>query len=122
MKHQKSYLSYNKVEPRSINHFKSQKIEIEMMIPLDENDLTSREASSSNYGEVFSSLNSPSPSASAANPAEEAKDRLFSHLVKTLDEKDKVEETLLPFSSEAPKCRHVEPNHSLKTPVDTASH
>ena len=122
MKHQKSYLSYKKVEPRSINHFKSQKIEIEMMIPLDENDLTSREASSSNYGEAFSSLNSPSPSASVANPAEEGKDRLFSHLVKTLDEKDKVEETLLPFSSEAPKCRHVEPNHSLKTPVDTASH
>ena len=121
MKHQKNYLSNKKVEPRSINHFKSQNIEIKM-ITLDENDLTSREASSSNYGEAFSSLNSPSPSASAANPAEEAKDRLFSHLVKTLDEKDKVEETLLPFSSEAPKFLHVEPNHSLKAPVDTASH
>ena len=92
------------------------------MIALDENDLTSHEASDSNREEAFSSLDSPSPSASADNPAEEAKNRLFSHLVKTLDEKDKVEETLLPFSFEATKCLHVEPNHSLKASLDTASH
>ena len=71
----------------------------------------------------MSSPNSPSLSASDANPAEETKDSLFSHLVKTLDEKDKVEEeTLLPFTFEATKCHYVEPNPSLKTPADTASH
>ena len=60
----------------------------------------------------------------ASDPAEEPKDRLFSHLVKTLDEKDKVEETLLPFTVEGSKfpLLHVEPNHSLNTAVATASH
>ena len=90
------------------------------MITVNENDLTSRQVSESSQGEFSSSLNSPSQSASAANhAAEESKNGLFSHLVKTLDEKDKVEETTqLPCSLEAIKSLHVEPNHS---PVGTAS-
>ena len=99
----------------------NQKIYFEM-ITIKESELTGPDASIEINEQAFSPIIT-SGSTGEVFPQEEAKDHLFSYLVRTLDEKDKVDEArICPKGNSMKQISHVEPPiHEMTQMVDWAA-